>query len=127
MNGDLAEGVLPELLREIYVGRRNGTLRLVRGQERQSLCFRHGHIVNAHTNVLEERLGEMLVRRGVPPAGGPPPAPGDRGGGEPGGELTLKLSTGELILEAVQAVRDPDVVRYALGDMDRVLTLSSDP
>ena len=30
---------------------------------------------------------------------------------EAGQELTLKLSTGELILEAVQAVRDPDVVR----------------
>jgi tetratricopeptide (TPR) repeat protein len=47
--------------------------------------------------------------------------------GAPGEELTLKLSTGELILEAVQAVRDPDVVRYALGDMDRVLVLSGDP
>ena len=45
----------------------------------------------------------------------------------PAGELTLKLSTGELILEAVQAVQDPDVVRYALGDIDRVLALSSDP
>lgn len=43
------------------------------------------------------------------------------------GELTLKLSTGELILEAVRQVSDPDVVRYALGDVDRVLALSSDP
>src|SRR5512139_553310 len=65
MSGDLAEGVLPDLLRQSYVGRRNGTLTLARGQERQSLRFRHGHIVNAHTNVVEERLGEMLVRRGV--------------------------------------------------------------
>ena len=45
----------------------------------------------------------------------------------PGVELTLKLSTGELILEAVQAVRDPDVVRYSLGDRDRVLAPSADP
>src|SRR5512139_1970455 len=65
MSGDLAEGVLPDLLRQSYVGRRNGTLTLARGQERQSLRFRHGHIVNAHTNVVEERLGEMLVRRGL--------------------------------------------------------------
>src|SRR5512142_1958429 len=65
MNGALAEGVVPGLLREIYVGRRSGTLDLVRREERQSLRFRHGHIVNAHTNVVEERLGEMLVRRGV--------------------------------------------------------------
>jgi tetratricopeptide (TPR) repeat protein len=177
MNGDLAEGVVPDLLREIYVGRRNGTLHLVRGKERQSLRFRHGHIVNAHTNVLEERLGEMLVRRellseanlaratktvardgrrlgevlgemGLIDASGLEDAVAlhvhemlarvfawhdgthafeEQAEGGPGEELTLKLSTGELILEAVQAVRDPDVVRYALGDMDRVLVLSSDP
>ena len=177
MNGDLAEGVVPDLLREIYVGRRNGTLTLVRGEERQSLRFRRGHIVNAHTNVLEERLGEMLVRRGLLSEADLARATeivvrdGRRLGevlaelelidangledavalhvhemlakvflwhegsyafaeepeAEAGQELTLKLSTGELILEAVQAVRDPDVVRYALGDMDRVLALSSDP
>jgi len=65
MRGELAEGVVPGLLRELYVGRRDGTLTLARGEERQSLRFRHGHIVNAHTNVVEERLGEMLVRRGL--------------------------------------------------------------
>jgi DnaJ domain len=43
------------------------------------------------------------------------------------GELTLKLSTGELILEAVRAIQDPDVIRYALGDIGRTLTLSNDP
>jgi tetratricopeptide (TPR) repeat protein len=177
MSGDLAEGVVPDLLREIYVGRRSGTLHLVRGEERQSLRFRHGHIVNAHTNVREERLGEMLVRRGLLAEADLARATevvlqsGRRLGevlgemglidasgledavalhvhemltrvfawsdgtysfaeepeGESGGELTLKLSMGELILESVQAVRDPDVVRYALGDMDRVLVLSSDP
>ena len=177
MNGDIAEGVVPGLLREIYVGRRSGTLHLVRGQERQSLRFRHGHIVNAHTNVPEERLGEMLVRRGLLSEADLARATevvvrdarrlgevlGEMGlidasgledavalhvhemlarvfawpdgtyafeeqpEGGPGEELTLKLSTGELILEAVQAVRDPDVVRYSLGDMDRVLLLSGDP
>ena len=177
MNGDLAEGVVPDLLREIYVGRRNGSLTLARGEERQSLRFRRGHIVNAHTNVLEDRLGEMLVRRGLLSEADLARATeivvreGRRLGevlaelelidasgledavalhihemlakvflwhegsyafaeepeAEAGHELTLKLSTGELILEAVQAVRDPDVVRYALGDMDRVLVLSSDP
>jgi tetratricopeptide (TPR) repeat protein len=177
MKGELAEGVVPDLLREIYVGRRNGTLHLVRGNERQSLRFRRGHIVNAHTNVLEERLGEMLVRRGLLSeadlaratetvvrdkrrlgevlgemrlidASGLEDAVAlhvhemlarvfawpdgtysfeEEPEGGPGEELTLKLSTGELILEAVQAVRDPDVVRYALGDMDRVLVLSNDP
>jgi curved DNA-binding protein CbpA len=177
MSGDLAEGVVPDLLREIYVGRRSGTLRLERGEERQSLRFRRGHIVNAHTNVVEERLGEMLVRRGLLSEADLARATevvvrekrrlgevlAERGlvdangledaialhvhemlakvfswpegtysfeeeeEGEGGEELTLKLSTGELILEAVRAVRDPDVVRYALGDIDRVLALSSDP
>jgi hypothetical protein len=177
MKGALAEGVVPGLLREIYVGRRSGTLALDRGQERQRLRFRHGHIVNAHTNVEEERLGEMLVRRGLLSpedlrnatevvkearrrlgevlvernlidASGLESAVTlhvhemltrvlawtdgayefeDEGEAGAEGELTLKLSTGELILEAVQAVRDPDVVRYALGDTDRVLALSTDP
>jgi curved DNA-binding protein CbpA len=45
----------------------------------------------------------------------------------PGAEATLRLSTGELILEAVRQVGDPDVIRYALGEIDRVLALSSDP
>jgi tetratricopeptide (TPR) repeat protein len=177
MKGVLADGVVPGLLREIYVGRRTGTLNLVRRQERQSLRFRHGHIVNAHTNVVEERLGEMLVRRGVLSEADLARATEvvvrdrrrlgevllemgliDASGledavakhvhemltrvfawpegsyefvedpeGESQGEFTLKLSMGELILEAVQAVKDPDVVRYALGDMDRVLVLSADP
>jgi curved DNA-binding protein CbpA len=177
MQGEIAEGVLPELLRELYVGRRSGTLTLVRGAERQSLRFGGGHIVNAHTNVVEERLGEMLVRRGLLTGEGLARATAvvvrdkrrlgevlaelglmdqvgledaiafhvhemlakvfawqegtysfeDQTGAGPGQEVTLKLSTGELILEAVRAVHDPDVVRYALGDIDRVLALSSDP
>jgi curved DNA-binding protein CbpA len=170
------EGVAPQLLREIYVGRRNGWLQLVRGEEQQSLRFRRGHIVNARTNVVRERLGEVMVRRGLLSEadlaratevvirekrrlGGVLTDLGlvDASGLEdavalhvhemlakvfawtdgtfsfeeeedtPGGDLTLKLSTGELILEAVRAVRDPEAVRGALGDLDRVPTLSSDP
>jgi tetratricopeptide (TPR) repeat protein len=45
----------------------------------------------------------------------------------PEGEVTLKLSTGDLILEAARGVQDPDIVRYFLGDIDRVVGLSSDP
>jgi tetratricopeptide (TPR) repeat protein len=177
MTGELAEGVVPGLLQEIYVGRRSGTLNLVRGNEQQSLRFHGGHIVNAHTNVVEERLGEMLVRRGLLSeedlkratetvvrerrrlgevlvelglltADGLEDAIAthvhemlagvfawkdgsyafeEDAEGRAAEELTLKLSTGNLILEAVQAVHDPDVVRYALGDLDRVLCLSSDP
>jgi len=42
-------------------------------------------------------------------------------------DMTLKVSTGEMILEAVRRIDDPDVVRYALGNIDRILGLSSDP
>jgi tetratricopeptide (TPR) repeat protein len=42
-------------------------------------------------------------------------------------DMTLKVSTAEMILEAVRRVEDPDIVRYALGNIDRVLGLSSDP
>jgi tetratricopeptide (TPR) repeat protein len=43
------------------------------------------------------------------------------------GDVTLRMSTGDLILEATRSVQDPDVVRYNLGDIDRVLGLSNDP
>jgi curved DNA-binding protein CbpA len=177
LRGDVAEGVIPQLLRLLYIGRRSGMLRLARGSEEQSLRFSGGHIVNAHTNVVADRLGEMLVRRGLLSAADLARATEivvrdkrrlgevlaelgllDTNGledaiavhvhemlarlftwpdgvysftdetGEPAAsEVTLKLSTGELILEAVRAVKDPDVVRYALGDMDRLLEPSSDP
>lgn len=39
----------------------------------------------------------------------------------------LRIPTGDLILDAVWSVADPDVVRYQLGDLERVLALSSDP
>jgi tetratricopeptide (TPR) repeat protein len=42
-------------------------------------------------------------------------------------DAAVTLSTGEIILEAVRSVSDPDVVRYALGDIDRILSLSTDP
>jgi len=39
----------------------------------------------------------------------------------------LRLSTGDLILQAARSVQDPDVVRYNLGDLERRLVLSNDP
>jgi serine/threonine protein kinase len=42
-------------------------------------------------------------------------------------EVTCPLSTGEVILEATRRVQDPEMVRQVLGDLDRVLVLSSDP
>ncbi len=178
MKGTLGEGVLPSVLRELYVGRKTGVLRFTQGAARRTIHFVKGSIVNAASEVPDEHLGEVLVRLGRLTR-----ADFDRAGEavrrehkrlgavlmelglfnqdqlgdalalhaheillrifeasgegsyefEPAeneiaqGEFTLKLSTGEIILDAVRRVRDPDVVRYALGDIDRVLTLSGDP
>jgi hypothetical protein len=42
-------------------------------------------------------------------------------------EGTLKVSTGDMILEAAHRVRDPEVVRRGIGDVDLPLGLSADP
>jgi Domain of unknown function (DUF4388)/DnaJ domain len=175
MKGQLSEGVLPGILRDLYVGRKTGMLRCTQGDERRNIRFRRGHIVNVDTNVQGKQLGEVIVEQGwiqaedLTRATETVKATGRRLGEvliemgvltsdkledalalhvqhivarvftwtegqyefeeEPDipGEITLKLSTGELILEAVRQVGDPDVIRYALGDLDRVLALSSDP
>jgi serine/threonine protein kinase len=44
-----------------------------------------------------------------------------------GSDVVCKLSTAQVILEATRRVQDPEMVRQVLGDMDRVLVLSSDP
>jgi tetratricopeptide (TPR) repeat protein len=178
MKGGLAEGVVPGLLRDLYVGRKSGILHFKRGKEEQSVRVRRGHIVNARTNITGERLGEILVRHGrlseedltratetvvrekkrlgevlvelglIDETGledavalrvhemltkivtwndGTFRFEEEEEEEESSGELTLKLSTGELILEAVRAILDPDVVRYLLGNTERVLAPSSDP
>jgi hypothetical protein len=177
MQGSLAEGLLPTVLRDLYVARKTGFLHFNREGERRSVYFSKGNIVHADTNVREERLGETLVRQGLLTEADLKRATGfvlrdkkrlgavlveldildgdrledalavhvreillkvmtwtegsyefeekEEGGIEPG--LALKLSTGELILEAVRRIDDPDVIRYALGNIDRILGLSTDP
>ena len=177
IRGPLWEGVLPSVLRRLYVERKTGRLSFQRGLESHAVRFRHGHIVNADTNVRQDRMGELLVRQGaLTPARlkgaldrvhregrllgsilveqglldaqgleeavaahvrhvlgkvfswkegayefaleSPEDQPGD---------VTLRLSTGDLILQAARSVQDPDVVRYNLGDLERRLVLSNDP
>ena len=179
MKGTLAEGVLPGLLRELYVGRKTGVLRFEQATGRRTVRFVKGSIVHATSERPDERLGEVLVRLGRLAQADLDRATEivvrdrkrlgsvltdmglfDRGrledalalhaneillrifeaSGEgsyefepaqsevaPEGEFTLKLSTGEIILDAVRRVQDPDVIRYALGDIDRILAVSSDP
>jgi DnaJ-domain-containing protein 1 len=178
IQGPLWEGVLPSVLRKLYVERRTGRLSFQRDVERHSVRFQNGHIVNAETNVREDRMGELLVRQGrlTPPdlkralgfalrdrkrlgvilmemglldAQGLEEAVAahvrhvlgkvfswnegsyafteETTEAAQEGDVTLRLSTGDLILQAARSVQDPDVVRYNLGDLDRQLALSSDP
>jgi len=165
-------------MRDLYVGRKTGVLHFAHGEQRYSVRFQRGHLVNATTNVTEDRLGEMLVRERLLSQANLEKATEmviqekkrlgqalleleafDQDGLERAiarhvhemlgrvlawnegtwefaeepetavgtDEITLKLSTGDVILEAVHGIHDPDVIRYALGDIDRVLALSTDP
>jgi len=177
MKGFIEEGVLPTVLRDLYVGRKTGFLHFSRGGERRSVYFAGGTLLHGDTNVREERLGETLVRQGLLTEADLKRATGfmlrdkkrlgavlvelgvldadrlddalavhvrelllqvlkwsegeyefeakEAAGLEPG--FALKLSTGEVILEAVRRIEDRDVIRYALGDIDRILGLSTDP
>jgi hypothetical protein len=177
-SGQLAEGVIPALLKDVYVGRRTGLLSFVRGWERRSVRFISGNIVHADTNAPGGHLGDLMVRHGLlqreeltealalarrsgKRLGGVLLEKGlvDRtllddaielhvadtllkvfswpdghwefeeqdAGAFTGLDVTLGVATGDLILHAVRSMDDPDVVRYCLGDLERVLALSSDP
>jgi serine/threonine protein kinase/tetratricopeptide (TPR) repeat protein len=176
--GGKVSAALPRLLRDLYVGRKSGLLHFVHDDDRRSVRFRKGQIVNASSTLSSERLGEALLRHGllaepeIRRASELAEREGRRLGtalvemglldrgkledalasqvrdillvvfsrsdgkfsfeetgqeGPPDEETTLKLSTGEMILEAVRRVSDADAVRSALGDLDRVLALSTDP
>lgn len=178
MQGTLSPGVLPGLLRDLYLGRKTGLVHFTRAEERRSVGFRRGHISHASTNLAADHLGETLVRLGRLSQADHARCDElmrreekrlgqallelglmtkeqveeslvlhvrevllrvfawDQGSysfeeqpEQPAGDedVSQRLSTGEMILEAVRRVQDPDVVRYALGEMDRVLALSSDP
>jgi len=178
MQGELAEGALPGVLRTLYVERRTGLLHVTRGDERGSICFIQGNIVYGDTNIKECHMGETLVRHGlitqwdVERAGEMVSVTGrrlgellvelrilDADGLEDalalharevlltifswregsyrfeerapaffkGYDKPLRLSTGEVILDAAWSITDPDVIRFALGDLDRVLVPASDP
>ncbi len=178
LHAERGEGVLPGVLRTLYVERRTGLLHVTRGAERASVCFIAGNLVYGDTTVKEAQLGATLVRHGLlsewdlQRASEMISVTGRRLGqvlvdlslldGDGldealalhvrevlltifswqegaysfeeqeaarfrGYDKPLKLSTGEVILDAVWSISDPDVIRYGLGDLDRVLSQSTDP
>jgi uncharacterized protein DUF4388 len=62
--GTLAELDLAHLVQWLYETRWTGVLTLMRGEERKTLTFHEGRIVFAASSNPDERLGELLLRRG---------------------------------------------------------------
>jgi len=174
-NGVVGRSV-PEILRDLYVGRRTGLLHFARGDALRSVRFDKGRIVHASTNDPQTQFGEILVRDGL--LTGAQLAQAQRSSRERGRRLgwvlaelgvlkeetfegalalyvrevlldvfsweesvysfeerataaeedrTLKLSTGEMILEAVRLVDSERAIHRALGDLERVLAVTTDP
>lgn len=178
LTGSIAPGVVPAVLREVYLQRETGLLRFIRPGERCSLRFVQGHIVYGEASRTALHLGEVMVTTGLLS-----PALLERATGivvrehRRLGEVLLGLgildeaqlhdvlalhvreilvhvfgwkdgthtferqppdvrsrydfplaaSTGQMILDAVRRVEDLEVVRYALGDLDRVVLPATDP
>lgn len=175
--GPIEAGVLPGLLRDLYVQRCTGLLHFTRQADRGSVCFIKGHIAWGQSSLEECRLGPVLVRHGLVSQESIDQAYELVGGGKRLGDVLLEsggldrerldqalalqvretllivfgwpegrwrfeqhdpehfrgydhalgISTGDLIMDAVWCVADPDVIRYALGDLDRPLALTTDP
>jgi curved DNA-binding protein CbpA len=176
MKGLLSDGVLPGLLRDVYVNRRSGRLALVRGQEQYLVHFGEGRILCCESSQAGSRLGQLMVANGLLPEAARREAAevvrrtgrrlgevlvemgaidksaledalamqvrehllrvfgwtdgicGFQEGGSTGeAPVTLKLSTAEMIMEAVRLARNAAALRENLGDLDRVVIPSTDP
>ena len=53
-----------EALRKLYLGRRTGTLLCEGADAKRSVTFDNGSVVAARSSLLEDRLGEVMIRHG---------------------------------------------------------------
>jgi len=65
MQGQLAPGVVPGLLRTVYAEGQTGALRFTRGEEYCALRFVRGHIFRAAASATRLHMGEIMVARGM--------------------------------------------------------------
>ena len=127
--------LLPEFLREVFVGQRTGLPHVSRG-ETPGVTFRsvNGEIVSGSSSDESGRLGEQAlafhIREMLFTAllwreasllfeDQELPEP-------PAEDLTLRSATAELILELVRCVPGREAVRQGLGDLDRPLVAPRD-
>jgi hypothetical protein len=61
----LYQGVLADVLRDLYLNRRTGVLHLTRGAERRSVRIWKGNVIHASSNRRDDHLGEVAVREGL--------------------------------------------------------------
>src|SRR5438094_845586 len=64
MRGDLTRDCLPDVLRNIYLERRSGSLRLIQEHSRKEIFFEFGAMIFASSNRREDRIGETMMRHG---------------------------------------------------------------
>ncbi len=65
LRGLLAVGVLPEILRRIFLARRTGALHIASGVDRSDIEFSDGYLTNAATTLPGANLGDLLVQSGL--------------------------------------------------------------
>jgi curved DNA-binding protein CbpA len=65
MEGVLSEGRIPEVLRDLYVHRRNGFLHFRREQDHRTVVLRRGCIIDGTMNAPGAELGDVMVCDGL--------------------------------------------------------------
>jgi hypothetical protein len=64
LQGNLTETNVADLVVRFHLERRSGILRLSQSEIKKSIYFKDGKIVFAHSNLKNERLGEVFLRLG---------------------------------------------------------------
>jgi len=65
MRGELSQDCLPDVLRQLYLERRSGCLRLTQDHTRKEVFFELGAMIFASSNRREDRIGESMLRHGT--------------------------------------------------------------
>ena len=137
-------------LAELHRARKTGRLVVARGHQILFVYLRQGQIAGVESESGPEAGGvdpnEPVFLEGLDLQGDPGLARAaarerllealawpeascafTEGGTAEGGDPPLELATEELLAEAAQGVKDPALIRAALGDLDRILGLAFDP
>ena len=63
-SGDIKGMIVPWLLQDLRIGKKTGTAVFSRENEEKKVYFRDGDVLFAASNLLDDRLGEFLLRKG---------------------------------------------------------------